>query len=242
MKALIISDIHANLTALEAVLKDAGHYDTTWMLGDVVGYGPDPNECIARLKELPDLICLLGNHDAATLGLIDTAAFNRSASLAIQWTKDTISPANLSYLDSLPKIARHGDITLAHGSPRQPIWEYLLDIRTATENFGYFETSYCFVGHTHLPTIYHLPEERNVAELIVPEPGHSISLSPRSIVNPGSVGQPRGHDSRASYAIFDFETNTIEHHRVGYDIGSVQNRMRKAGLPRRHITRLAEGW
>ncbi|MBU0511189.1 MAG: metallophosphatase family protein [Chloroflexi bacterium] len=242
MKALVISDIHANLTALEVVLDDAGHLDVTWLLGDLVGYGPDPNECIARVRELPDLVCLMGNHDAATLGLINTSAFNPAARIAIHWTRDTIRPENLDYLSGLPKTIRDGDITMAHGSPRQPIWEYLLDIRNATENFKYFDTSYCFVGHTHLPTIYQLSDEPGKADWIIPETDTPLTLSPRAIINPGSVGQPRDHDPRASYAIFDTETSSIEYRRVSYDIHAVQTRMREADLPKRHIDRLSAGW
>ncbi len=242
MKVLVISDIHANLTALEAVLDDAGSLDATWLLGDLVGYGPDPNECVARVRELPDLVCLMGNHDAATLGLIDTSTFNPAARVAIRWTKDTIRPENLDYLSKLPETMRYGDITMVHGSPRQPIWEYLLDVRKATENFGYFDTAYCFVGHTHLPTIYQLGDMHSKADLIIPQTGSPLILSPRAIINPGSVGQPRDHNPRASYAIFDSETSSIEYRRVSYDIHAVQTRMIEADLPRRHIDRLTAGW
>ena len=242
MKVLVISDIHANLTALEAVLDDAGQLDAIWLLGDVVGYGPDPNECIACVKKLPNLVCLLGNHDAATLGWIDTSTFNSAARIAVLWTKNTITPENLHYLGKLPEIICDGDSTLAHGSPRQPVWEYLLNIRNATENFEYFDTSYCFVGHTHLPTIYQLTDGHNTADLIIPEMDIPLMLSPRAIINPGSVGQPRDHDPRASYSVFDSETSIIEYRRVPYDIHAVQTRMEQAGLPQRHIERLAVGW
>jgi len=122
------------------------------------------------------------------------------------------------------------------------VWEYLLDTRTATHNFHYFENPYCFVGHTHLPVLYYLPDEGMSARLIVPEDSTQLALAPRAILNPGSVGQPRDRDPRAAYAVLDLEQYTWECHRVPYDIPAVQERMRKADLPERHILRLAAGW
>jgi diadenosine tetraphosphatase ApaH/serine/threonine PP2A family protein phosphatase len=242
MKSLILSDIHANYTALKTVLEDAGDFDNAWVLGDLVGYGPDPNECIDLVKGLPNLVCLRGNHDAAILGQINDITFNPTARLAIYWTQDTITESNLDYLRRLPESTRVGEITFAHGSPREPVWEYLLDTRSATENFNYFETPYCFVGHTHLPTLYQLKNGNHHAELVVPDSNNRYELEPRAIINPGSVGQPRDQDPRAAYAIFDQEKMTIQFKRVEYDIEAVQSRMRQANLPHRHIQRLANGW
>ncbi len=242
MKTLVISDIHANLTALEAVLEDAGKVDNVWCLGDLVGYGPDPNECIERIAQLPNLRCILGNHDAAALRNIEVDAFNPEARTAILWTQQRLTPANSEYLQSLPERVDVDHITLVHGSPRQPVWEYLLDTRTATVNFGYFDTPYCVVGHTHLPVIYYLPDEGLTAQLIVPENTTQMTLAPRAILNPGSVGQPRDRDPRASYAVLDFTDYTWEWYRVAYDIPAVQERMRKFNLPERHIARLSAGW
>lgn len=242
MKSLIISDVHANLTALEAVLADAGKVDAVWFLGDLVGYGPDPNECIDLIRSLPNLVCLLGNHDAATLGNIDDITFNPTARQAIQWTRKAVTPENLDYLQELPESKCVDEITFAHGSPREPVWEYLLDTRNATENFGYFDTPYCFVGHTHLPTIYSLQNGQYHADLITPEDDTIFQLESRAIINPGSVGQPRDRDPRAAYAIYDREQMTVEFRRVSYDIKAVQERMHQADLPHRHIQRLAEGW
>jgi diadenosine tetraphosphatase ApaH/serine/threonine PP2A family protein phosphatase len=242
MKTLIISDIHANITALESVLADAGDFDSVWALGDVVGYGPDPNECVERVRDLPNVVCLLGNHDAATIGMIDDITFNPAARMAVRWTKTTLTPENLAFLDRLPEYLRLGDITLAHGSPREPVWEYLLDTRNATENFSYFYTPYCLVGHTHLPTIYTLLNGYHQARLIAPTNDTELELVPRSIINPGSVGQPRDRDPRAAYAILDLDTMKISFHRVPYDIKAVQERMQGAGLPNRHVMRLTEGW
>lgn len=242
MRILVISDIHANLTALEAVLADAGEIDAAWCLGDLVGYGPDPNECIQRVRELPDLVCLIGNHDAAALGQIELASFNPEARLAIQWTQEILTPASRNYLKGLPERVVNDPVTLVHGSPRQPVWEYLLDARTATRNFDYFDTPYCFVGHSHLPLIYQLRDEDPMAKLVIPEPQSRIDLSPRAILNPGSVGQPRDHNPSASYAVFRPDELTWEYCRVEYDIASVQARMQESGLPERHILRLSAGW
>jgi predicted phosphodiesterase len=242
MRILIISDIHANLTALDAVLADVGEFDEVWCLGDLVGYGPDPNECVARVRELPRLQCIIGNHDAAALRRLDPETFNPEARLALQWTQKTLNDATVSYLKSLPEIIHIDSVTITHGSPRHPVWEYLLDTRTATINFDHFDTPYCFVGHTHLPVIYYLGRGHKIARLIVPEPQSEIQLSPRAILNPGSVGQPRDRDIRASYAIFDNAELSWEIKRVPYDIASVQERMLAAQLPDRHIQRLASGW
>lgn len=242
MRILIISDIHANLTALEAVLKNAGFFEAVWCLGDLVGYGPDPNECIARVRHLPNLKCIQGNHDAAVLGELDNAAFNDEARLAIEWTQTILTDESKAFLKDLPPSLDLNGVTLAHGSPRHPIWEYLLDTSTATRNFKYFSTDYCFVGHTHLPVIFHLNKEGHTANLHIPEPNRSIILTPRAIINPGSVGQPRDRDPRAAYAIFTPEENTWDFRRIDYDIGAVQDRMKTAGLSEKHIQRISSGW
>ena len=122
MRILVMSDIHANLSALEAVLNDAGLVDAVWCLGDLVGYGPNPNECVQRIQELPNLVCVQGNHDAAALGKIDTEAFNNEAGQALRWTKTTLSTSSLAFLDSLPEKQVVDLVTLTHGSPRRPIW------------------------------------------------------------------------------------------------------------------------
>jgi predicted phosphodiesterase len=243
MRVLIISDIHANLTALEAVIADAGEIDAVWFLGDLVGYGPDPNECIERVQTLPGLVALTGNHDAATLEKLSTESFNHDARRAVHWTQDEISLENLSYLEELNgKIQVTDDVILAHGSPRQPIWEYILNTRAAAENFYFFDSPYCFVGHTHLPSIFCFRNSDSDADLIVPTENVSFSLSPRMILNPGSVGQPRDRDPRAAYALLDVDKSEIEFRRVEYDIQAVQERMREADLPDRHIDRLELGW
>jgi len=242
MGILIISDIHSNLTALEAVLADAGQVDAVWCLGDLVGYGPDPNECITRVCELPNLVCIIGNHDAAALNQIDSGTFNPEARDAIRWTQNTLSDGSLAFLKSLPERLEMEDVTLVHGSPRHPVWEYLLDTKNATQSFAHFETSYCFVGHTHLPSIYLLGKDNHSARLMIPEASSHMALTPRAILNPGSVGQPRDRDARAAYAIYSPEEHVWEYRRVSYQVKEVQGRMEAAGLPDRHIQRLAAGW
>ncbi len=154
MRILVISDIHANLDAFDAVLQDArGQWDYVWCLGDVVGYGPDPNDCVERLRELPHL-CLAGNHDWAALGRLDLSTFNSDARAAVTWTSAALRPAGRRWLEALPTTFVVGDYTLAHGSPREPIWEYILEPQVAALNFSHFETSFCLVGHTHQPVIY----------------------------------------------------------------------------------------
>ena len=242
MRTLVISDIHANLTALEAVLAAAGPIDATWCLGDLVGYGPDPNECIERIRSLPNLQCIMGNHDAAAVDSIEVDAFNPEARKTVLWTKEVLNQGNKDYLLNLPERIDLENFTLVHGSPFRPVWEYLLETRSATLSFEFFETPYCFVGHTHLPVSYLLPDDRLTAQLVVPEPTTSMTLAPRAILNPGSVGQPRDHNPHAAYAILDMAGYTLEWHRVEYNILSVQERMRKENLPERHIARLSSGW
>jgi diadenosine tetraphosphatase ApaH/serine/threonine PP2A family protein phosphatase len=242
MRILVISDIHANQAALESVLANAGEIDAAWCLGDLVGYGPDPNEVIDRIRQLPNLLCLIGNHDAAALDLIDTGAFNPEARQAVQWTQKNLSDDHIAFLKSLPEKIQVDEVTLSHGSPRYPVWEYLLDTRSAAYNFEFFDTPFCFVGHTHLPVIYHMDGKIESTRLEIPEPNTIIQLQWRSIVNPGSVGQPRDRDARASFAIYNSDDHSWFYQRVEYDISSVQARMMEAGLPERHIQRLSAGW
>jgi diadenosine tetraphosphatase ApaH/serine/threonine PP2A family protein phosphatase len=244
MRYLIISDIHSNLAAFEAVLADAGSFDKVWCLGDVVGYGPDPNECVERLRDLPH-VCVVGNHDWAALGKMDTEDFNPDAKRACLWTREQLSPSNLEYLGTLPKSFVEEGFTLVHGSPRHPIWEYILYSFTAKANFEYFDTRFCFVGHTHVPIIYrYRPENPNQpCDTMIPPSDRSLVLGDdRLIINPGSVGQPRDGDPRASYAILDSDELTLEYRRVSYPIETTQARMVERGLPVRLVMRLAYGW
>ncbi len=242
MRVLVISDIHANITALEAVLQDAGSFDAVWCLGDIVGYGPDPNECIERVCNLPNLTCLIGNHDAAALGQIDLESFNHEARLSANWSRTVITKDNLEFLHGLHDKVVIDQVTLTHGSPRNPVWEYLLDSYSAAVNFSYFDTKLCFVGHTHLPIVYFAPNGKYHVEWQIMQESEAIELHKRAILNPGSVGQPRDHDPRAAYAIFFPEQSIWEPRRVEYDVASVQERIYQAGLPHRHGLRLVDGW
>jgi len=242
MRILVISDIHANLTALEAVLADAGTYDKVICLGDLVGYGPDPNECVDLIHRLPNMTCLLGNHDAASLGQIDLNNFNHEAKLSSEWARDVLTEENKNILSSLPETIIIDDIFLAHGSPRNPVWEYMLDAHIAAINFRFFDTQLCFVGHTHLPIGYFLNGDLQLLEWKLFKMDAPVHIEERAILNPGSVGQPRDHDPRAAYAIYHSEKKLWEPRRIHYDITSVQQRIQKAGLPVRHATRLEQGW
>jgi diadenosine tetraphosphatase ApaH/serine/threonine PP2A family protein phosphatase len=242
MRVLVISDIHANLTALEAVLDAALPYDTVWCLGDLVGYGPDPNECIELIHSLPNLLCLIGNHDQASLDMIPLSRFNRDAGEVAAWTQETLTEENKDYLRSLASKISLDQFTLAHGSPNQPVWEYILDTHSADRSFASFNTDYCLVGHSHLPLIFYRPPESNFTAKKYIEWNQAMILLSRMILNPGSVGQPRDRDPRASFAILDLEENTWEMKRVEYDIDQVQQRILDAGLPERQALRLAAGW
>ena len=243
MRILVISDIHANLTALEAVIEDAGAVDTVWCLGDLVGYGPDPNESIELVRSLPKLVCLLGNHDAAALGLIDIGSFNHDAQLSALWTQKKLTKENYLFLGNLKQVTYKENITLTHGSPKNPVWEYIMDTYSATQNFKHFSTAICMVGHSHLPISFELNGSGNtVLKTHKPDVQFTASLKNKVILNPVSVGQPRDHDPRASYAIFDDTSLTWTLHRVEYDIAEVQNRITQSGLPTRHAMRLAFGW
>lgn len=246
MRVLIISDIHANFAAFETVLEAAeGQWDIIWFLGDLVGYGPDPNECVAELQK-HNHISLSGNHDQAVLGNLDIKLFNREANFAISWTREALTEESAKYLDAIPSKRVEDPFTLAHASPRYPVWEYIIDPGTAAENFDWFQTPYCFVGHTHVPIIF---EERqnNFREIYMRAPYYSENSAPfhleeqRLIINPGSVGQPRDSDPRAAYALLDTEALTCSFKRIEYPVHVTQRRMEKCGMPRRLIERLAHG-
>ena len=253
MRHLIISDIHSNLAAFEAVLANAGSFDRVWCLGDVVGYGPDPDECVELLRGLPH-VCVVGNHDWATLGKMDTDDFNPDARKACQWTSEQLSSSNMKYLETLPESLCEGDFTLVHGSPRHSVWEYILYPSVAEANFEYFDTRFCLVGHTHVPIIYRRrvagPGRGNsgqACDTLAPSLNDPRALGEhRLIINPGSVGQPRDGDPRASYAILDsgdqLNDLTVEYRRVSYSVETTQARMVDRDLPVRLIMRLGYGW
>jgi predicted phosphodiesterase len=242
MRVLVISDVHANLAALDAVLSAAGAWDCIWSLGDIVGYGPQPNECIARLSEQKH-IAIAGNHDWAVLAKLDLNDFNPAAREANLWTRSRLMPESRAYLEALPEVLVEGDFTLAHGSPRHPVWEYLMDPRIASLSFDHFATSVCLVGHTHAPVAFRADPDGAGCQADLLLEGTLDHLGPgRCIINPGSVGQPRDLDPRAAYMLLDTEAMTFEHHRVRYDIAETQRLMRVEKLPMRLVARLEIGW
>ena len=241
MRVLLIADIHANLVALEAVIEDAGPVDAVWCLGDVIGYGPRPNECSAWVEEHA-AVTVVGNHDWACLGRLDLDEFNDAAHAATLWTIDRLTPHAHNWIDSLPNRYIEGDMTLVHGSPRHPVWEYVQRPATAAANFPFFDTDICFIGHTHVPVIF--PEElaRKGEAIYQPPVGEIITLNHgRYLVNPGSVGQPRDGDPRAAYALFDPDTREIEFRRLAYDVKQTQCQMQEEDLPPSLVARLANG-
>jgi len=243
MRHAIIADIHSNLVALLAVLDDIerrGGVDGVWCLGDIVGYGPEPSACIDRLRKMTD-VSVAGNHDYAAIGKIDTASLNPAAAAANRWTAGQLSPQEKEYLDGLPLRHVQGDFTLAHGSPRDPIWEYLLSAATAAENLERFETRYCLVGHTHVPMVFTIGKAGNYVAHHWTTDAPVLLGEGRLIANPGSVGQPRDGDPRAGYAIHDDNEGSLRLYRVGYDIRATQKRMQALGLPERLVSRLEYG-
>jgi diadenosine tetraphosphatase ApaH/serine/threonine PP2A family protein phosphatase len=242
MKYLVIADIHSNLAAFEAVLEDAhnhGGFGHTWCLGDVVGYGPDPAACIKLLKQL-DPVCVCGNHDSAAVGKIDVGDFSSEAARANRWTAGQLSTEDKELLLGLPDLLVEGYFTLVHGSPRQPVWEYIAHSFTAADNFRYFATRFCLVGHTHVPFLFE-HDGAEVSGSVLRDGDVLVMENNRLIINPGAVGQPRDRDPRASYAIFDDEEMVLRNYRVTYDVAATQGKMEKAGLPDFLVSRIAWG-
>lgn len=237
MRTLILSDIHANLTAFQAVLKTAGTVDQVWFLGDVAGYGPDLNECIELLASQPNLQALMGNHDAALMDFISIERFNYEAAEAIRVQSSIISHESRDFLELLRLRLEIDELTLVHGSPRNPIWEYILSPRTAKANFDDFSTQGCLIGHTHVPSIFILQEDSSVQTLL-PDNGDRWKPNGRFILNPGSVGQPRNFDPRASFVIWDDEEETFLFKRINYDIEPVAERIIQLGIPKQQAGRL----
>lgn len=239
MRIAVLSDIHSNLPALDAVLAHAGSVDAIWHLGDVVGYGPDPDGVVARLAER-GAIGVRGNHDAAALGGPEIQWFNPEAAAAAAWTRDTISSTTRAWLEAQPLRRIEDQATLVHGSPRDPLREYIVSLDVAAANLAELTTPYGLHGHTHVPVAF-IDDDRDL-EVLDPEDGTSVALDERpTLLNPGSVGQPRDGDPRASYLVIETETWTVQWRRVAYDVGSVQDAIRAAGLPRRLADRLAIG-
>lgn len=233
------------MTALQAVLADAGGlYDKVWCLGDLVGYGPQPNEVVETIRSLKALV-IAGNHDWAVMGKLDLDHFNADARRALLWTRSALTAANLDFLDQLEvSLVEEERFTMVHGSPRFPVWEYILHPEAAQANFPHFFSPYCMVGHTHSPVLF-------VENLNEPKPCSMVAPSfndgpqplpaERMILNPGSVGQPRDGDARAAYAILDTEANTFSFRRAAYAVEETQRNMAHLKFAPRLVGRLGFG-
>jgi diadenosine tetraphosphatase ApaH/serine/threonine PP2A family protein phosphatase len=241
MRVVLISDIHSNAVALDAVLAALPPYDEIWCLGDTIGYGPEPNRCLEIVRDRATH-ALTGNHDLACLGLVSLADFNALARAANEWNNRQLDPDLRAYLESLPARLSLESAMLAHASPRDPVWEYVLDPDTARANLDHFETQVCFIGHSHVPTVFCMAPDGSI-EFRRGRPGETLQLAPESryLLNPGSVGQPRDGDPRAAYALWDTEAGTLRFNRVEYDVHATQAKMRAAGLPAMLADRLAFG-
>ena len=238
MRIAVLSDIHANLAALDAVRADLPAVDQIWVLGDTVGYGPRPNEVIAALQEL-GARSVLGNHDGAAIGTVDPGDFNPDAHAAINWTAGALDDNARAYLAALPEVRRDGDLTAVHGSPRDPIWEYIVSTGVAAANLDAFDTRWCLFGHTHYPVVYLAGD--GAVEAVVGADGSEVALDHRALINPGSVGQPRDGNPAASYLVLDTDAGRAAYRRVPYDIAATQRQMVELGLPPRLAERLSYG-
>lgn len=237
----LLSDVHANLTALEAVLEDVPRGATLWVMGDTVGYGPDPSEVLALLRERGARM-VAGNHDLAVAGKIGVEQFNEDAAAAVLLHRAWLSAEERDRLAALPLTLNEGDFTLVHGSLRDPVWEYVLDGAAAGTCIGLARTAHCCNGHTHLPAVFAFRDgAKQRLTLVDPRDGDTVELAGRLLLNPGSVGQPRDGDARASWALLDEARATVSFRRTPYGVSATQQRMRRRSLPQFLADRLAFG-
>jgi diadenosine tetraphosphatase ApaH/serine/threonine PP2A family protein phosphatase len=240
---LILSDIHANMEALEAVLAAAGRYDHALVLGDLVGYGADPNDVVERVRKLPSATFIRGNHDKVAARLASFEHFNHLARFAIQWTTEALTPANFEWLAALPTgpIAIDDIVEICHGAPFDED-AYIFDDLDVRRALATAIRPLCLYGHTHVPAAFRMAEEMYV---VGPPRGDRFRLAldndARYLVNCGAVGQPRDGDPRAAYAVYDSAARTLTLARVEYDVDKAQRRIRDAGLPDILARRLAVG-
>jgi predicted phosphodiesterase len=242
MRIAVISDVHANLFALDAVLAHVGSVDAVWHLGDVVGYGPEPDAVVDRLATI-GAIGVRGNHDSAAIGGDEIDWFNADARDAMDWTRRTISRATVAWLSGLPLRREEAGFTLVHGSPLDPTWEYVTTTTAARDNLAVVSTDHGINGHTHIPIAFTL--EGNRIGRFSPSDGSATEIAldgHRLLLNPGSVGQPRDGDPRASYMLLELDSRRARWHRVTYDIDAVRAQMRAVGLPVRLSERLRHGF
>jgi predicted phosphodiesterase len=241
VRIAVVSDIHSNIYALEAVLGDLGSVDAVWHLGDIVGYGPEPQGVVDRLREA-GAIGVRGNHDDAAGGGDSIEYFNPDGFTAMEWTRTRIDEPTRRYLAGLPErlVPEGSDFTLSHGSPSDPIWEYLDSPEAARSNLAAFETRYCLVGHTHVPLAFR--ETRTWMDVMTVDSGARLVLDQRRLIlNPGSVGQPRDGDPRSSYLVIDTDAGHATWHRVEYDVKAAQAAIAVVGLPPHLARRLSAG-
>lgn len=244
MRYLIFSDIHSNLEAFEKFLgqKKAKNVDRILFLGDLVGYGPDPNGVIGLFRQLPHLKAVRGNHDKVIADLESSALFNPAAAFSAEWSKLNISPANFQYLKKLPKgpLVIDRFITICHGSTFDEDY-YVFSQFEATESFRFMSTSIGFFGHTHFPIIYYLRNEKLDVVPLSETARIKLDRNTRYLINPGSIGQPRDKNPAPSYIVFDSVKMEISFNRFAYEVGKTQKKIRDAGLPELLASRLEAG-
>jgi len=241
MRYGFFSDVHANLEALKACIIDfrAEKIDKLYFLGDAVGYGPNPDECVKLIDEVSD-IKLMGNHDYAALGLMETDYFNQYAAESVGWTKTSLSQKAIEIMSDFELTREVGNMFLVHSSPREPEnWHYILDMEDAEENFKYFKQQICVVGHTHRP--YIVIKEGDSPGVLSKETEEYVESGMRYLINIGSLGQPRDGDPRCCYLIYDSKDKSVRLKRVQYNVRTTQTDMAKVGLPEYLIERLAVG-
>jgi len=237
MRVGVISDVHANLVALEAVLAQMGPVDALWVCGDTVGYGPEPSDVLALLVERKATI-VAGNHDRAVARDEDLDFFNPPAAIAAKMHQRWLSSAERDMLAALPRTLETSDVTLCHGSLRDPLWEYVTNPRSAAASLGLAKTAHCCAGHTHVPSLFRADARDQPGRVRYETP---YPLAPRAFLNPGSVGQPRDGDPRAAYAVLDLDRGTVTFYRSSYRIDETQRRIRERGLPSIFAHRLGFG-
>lgn len=241
MQYIFIADLHANLEAFNQLRSALAEADQIIFLGDLVGYGPNPNECIERLKTLK-IQGIVGNHDQAVLGEMELNWFTEAAQAAILWTQAVVNPDNLTYLKMLPLMLETLDFSAVHGSLRDPLREYITQLSEAAATFNLMTKPLLFIGHSHVPlVIYQTVDGSLDGHLLADGEVVDTSLHPKVIINPGGVGQPRDGDPRASYGIYDTDLHQFTLHRIDYDFKITQEKMRRAGLPLILSERLAYG-
>jgi predicted phosphodiesterase len=234
----LLSDIHANLVALEAVLAALGKVDALWVTGDTVGYGPDPSETLALLRERSALL-VQGNHDRAVATGEGIEFFHDRAGVAARLHAEWLSSAERDELAALPTVRSIDRFTLCHGSLRDPLWEYVTNSLTAGATLARSSTPFCCNGHTHVPALFR--ESPTGVHFIEPKQEHPYELNDRTLINPGSVGQPRDGDPRAAYGVIDTDAGTMTFYRSSYRVDETQRRIRERGLPEMFADRLAFG-